>query len=131
MTQKKFMNVRVIRRVSNLFQSNEFYANTPIMEACRTGKIPIGSIAIEFLEIIDKKTRIDKGKGDMLMVKDTLHYANTGGWGFEEFDVSSTSTRKVTQVKLMLRVIRVTQNELPMILSSASIGSENDQSISI
>ncbi len=78
------------------------YANALAMEGYRTGKFPNGSvIAVDFLEMIDNKTAINEGKRRYVdvMVKDTLHYAATGGWGFEEFDGSSKSTRKVTQVK--------------------------------
>lgn len=79
---------------------HHIYANELAMEGYRTGKFPHGSVLVaDFLEMIDNKTGIAEGKRRYVdvMVRDTLHYRFTGGWGFEEFDGNSKSIRKITQ----------------------------------
>jgi hypothetical protein len=79
---------------------HHIYANAIAMEGYRTGKFPNGSIiAVDFLEMIDNESKIDEGERRYIdvMVKDTVLYSTTGGWGFEEFDGNSKSIRKITQ----------------------------------
>ena len=79
---------------------HHIYANALAMEGYRTGKFPQGSVLVaDFLEMIDNKTGIEEGKRRSIdvMIRDTLLYKSTGGWGFEEFDGNSRSIRKVTQ----------------------------------
>lgn len=78
---------------------HHIYANEKAMEGYRAGRFPDGSVLVaDFLEtkesagvaIEDKRRRID------VMVKDSRRFAETGGWGFEQFRGDSQTDRMVT-----------------------------------
>lgn len=81
---------------------HHIYANEKAMEGYRTGKFPDGSILVaDFLETRENpaqpgittegaRRRID------VMMKDSKQYAETGGWGFEQFKGDSQTERLVT-----------------------------------
>lgn len=81
---------------------HHIYANEKAMEGYRSGKFPDGSILVaDFLETRENsaqpgittegaRRRID------VMVKDSKQYAETGGWGFEQFRGDSQTERMVT-----------------------------------
>lgn len=79
---------------------HHIYANEKAMEGYKTGKFPNGSIIVaDFIEMIEKEGSVAEGKRKFIdvMVKDTEQYKSTGGWGYEEFDRDSKTTRVVTQ----------------------------------
>lgn len=79
---------------------HHLYANTLAMEGYETGKFPQGSVLVaDFLEMVDNGTTIDEAKRRFVdvMLKDTLIYKSTGGWGFAEFDGDSKTLRRMTQ----------------------------------
>lgn len=81
---------------------HHIYANDKAMQGYKTGKFPNGSVIVsDFLEGIDKNETITEGKRKYIdvMVKDTILYKSTGGWGYEEFDGDSRNKRVVTQAK--------------------------------
>lgn len=79
------------------------YANEIALEGYRTGRFPEGSILIyDFLETREN----DKAPGvtnegprrfTSVMVKASKRYAETGGWGYEEFRGDSQTDRMVAQ----------------------------------
>lgn len=80
---------------------HHIYANSLAMEGYKTGKFPNGAIIVaDFIEMVDNQGIIYEGKRRYIdvMIKDTIAYKATGGWGFEEFEGSSKSTRRITQL---------------------------------
>lgn len=69
----------------------EYFANAKALEGYRTGKFPDGAIiADEFIEMQDAPQQPETGyegprRGVGVMVKDSVKFAKTGGWGFESF----------------------------------------------
>jgi len=77
---------------------HHFYANAAALEGYRTGKFPNGSMIVD--EGVVAKAGEDRQKGILfegerrtvdVMVKDDRLYKDTGGWGFEHFNGSSTT----------------------------------------
>jgi len=69
------------------------------MEGYKTGYFAAGSIIVfDVLEAIDTNKLLLEGKRRQIdvMVKDSIRYASTGGWGFEEFHGDSKTERTVT-----------------------------------
>jgi hypothetical protein len=70
-----------------------FYANELAMKGLRTGTYADGAIiAEEMLEfLVGDKSNGGEGRRVLtaVMVKDSRHYAATGGWGFGKFDEGS------------------------------------------
>jgi hypothetical protein len=67
---------------------NHIYANNKAMEGYVSGKFPEGSVLIfDVIEasVTDSITKETKRKHVDVMVKDSIKFANTGGWGYEEF----------------------------------------------
>lgn len=67
---------------------NHYYANDKALEGYRTNNFVNGSIiVVEVREARENKGDYAIGKRKFLdvMVKDSVRYASTGGWGFEEF----------------------------------------------
>lgn len=65
------------------------YANSVAMIGYKTGNFPNGSIIVfDVIESRTGKNGISEGSRKFIdvMVKDTALYAQSGGWGFEEFD---------------------------------------------
>ncbi len=85
------------------FQSNggyhHIYANAKAMEGYRSGYFPEGSVLV--FDVIDAKeqngnTTEGSRKHIDVMVKDSLQYFATGGWGYEEFGGDSHTNRLLT-----------------------------------
>lgn len=77
---------------------HHIYANQKAMEGYRTGHFPNGAVLVfDVLEVIETNKLLLEGKRRQLdvMVKDSLQYADTGGWGFEEFEADSKTKRTV------------------------------------
>jgi hypothetical protein len=76
---------------------SRIYANEKAMEGYRSGQFPDGSVIV--YDLIETKARPDGTKAEGarklvdVMVKDRGRYADTGGWGFEEFKGDSQIER--------------------------------------
>src|SRR5688572_25163271 len=67
---------------------HHIYANNKAMEGYASGIFPEGSILVfEVLEGIEKDGNTEEGKRRHVdvMIKDSIRYHSTGGWGYEEF----------------------------------------------
>ena len=72
------------------------YANEKAMEGYRTGKFPEGSVLIlDHFEAPETHGFTSQGPriNTSVMVKDSRKYAETGGWGFDEFKGDSHTER--------------------------------------
>lgn len=59
------------------------------MEGYRTGIFPDGAIIVfDVIDTVGTKAGINEGERKFIdvMVRDKTFYADTGGWGYEEFD---------------------------------------------
>jgi len=75
------------------------YANEKALEGYRTGHFPEGAVLIAdwfVLEPVGPELGQGQRKSVNVMVRDA-HYTTTGGWGFEDFDQDSHTTRNVAQ----------------------------------
>jgi hypothetical protein len=75
------------------------YANEKALEGYRTGHFPEGAVLIADWFVLEKKgPELVQGprKSINVMVRDS-RYTTTGGWGFEDFDKDSHTTRNVGQ----------------------------------
>ena len=75
---------------------NQVYANDIAMQGYRTGKFPDGSMIVsDVIEAKDDSITIREGKRHHLdvMIRDSIRYMETGGWGFEEFAEDSKTKR--------------------------------------
>ncbi|HEY9155725.1 MAG TPA: cytochrome P460 family protein [Opitutaceae bacterium] len=73
------------------------YANDSALEGYRTGHFPEGAVLIADWFFLDEKGgSLEPGtrKSINVMVRDQ-RYADTGGWGFEDFDRDSHTKRNV------------------------------------
>lgn len=73
------------------------YANDKALEGYRTGHFPEGAVLIADWFVLEPKGRqLVQGprKSINVMVRDA-RYSTTGGWGFEDFDQDSRTTRNV------------------------------------
>jgi hypothetical protein len=79
---------------------HHIYANAKAMEGYASGYFPQGSIfvfdVIEGTET-DGSTIEGKRRHIDVMIKDSLRYTSTGGWGYEEFKGSSKTERVLTE----------------------------------
>jgi len=68
---------------------HHIYANPKAIEGYKTGKFPDGSIIVfDVLESVPQKSGdIYEGKRKLIdvMVKNSIQFKETGGWGYEEF----------------------------------------------
>jgi hypothetical protein len=78
---------------------HHIYANDKAMEGYRSGKFADGSVIVfDVIESLQQSNgNVAEGKRKLVdvMVKDSQRYDSTGGWGFEEFNESSISDRKI------------------------------------
>jgi len=79
---------------------HHIYANTKAMQGYTTGKFPEGSIIV--FDVLNAKeqngnTREDTRNHIDVMVKDSLQFASTGGWGYEEFKGDSHTETTLSQ----------------------------------
>jgi hypothetical protein len=78
---------------------NHVYANDKAMIGYKTGHFPNGSIIVsDVVEAIDDSLNTREGARAVLsvMVKDTIHIQDPGGWRFENFEKDSRTTRLLT-----------------------------------
>jgi hypothetical protein len=78
---------------------HHIYANTKAMQGFTSGYFPEGSVLV--FDVIDAKeqngnTTEGNRKHIDVMVKDSLQYTATGGWGYEEFGGDSHTNRLLT-----------------------------------
>lgn len=85
------------------FQSSggyhHIYANDKAMQGYTTGYFPDGAVII--FDVLDAKEQngntLESTRNHLdVMVKDSLKYASTGGWGYEEFKGDSHTERLLT-----------------------------------
>jgi hypothetical protein len=77
---------------------HHIYANDKAVEGYKSNHFPDGSILVfDVLEAIQKDSDFAEGKRRIIdvMVKDSILFAGTGGWGFEEFKENSKTERLV------------------------------------
>jgi hypothetical protein len=80
---------------------HHIYANDKAMEGYRTGKFPDGSVIVfDVFNAIENKSDLEAGERKFIdvMVRDTINYKLTGGWGFEEFAGSSKTERTLNSL---------------------------------
>jgi hypothetical protein len=75
---------------------HHIYANALAMQGYTTGQFPDGAILV--FDVLDMKEQngntLEAGRNHVdVMVKDSLKYASTGGWGYEEFKGDSRTER--------------------------------------
>jgi len=79
---------------------HHIYANKIALEGYRTGHYSDGAIIVfDVFEAIDTSALLLEGKRRQIdvMVRDSVKYAATGGWGFEEFSRDSRTERTVKE----------------------------------
>lgn len=77
---------------------HHIYANDKAMEGYRTGRFPDGSVIVfDLLETQTKEGLMTEGRRRFVdvMHKDSKRFAETGGWGFEEFRKDSHKDRTI------------------------------------
>jgi len=78
---------------------NHVYANDKAMIGYKTGNFPNGSIIVsDVIEALDDSLNTREGTRSNLsvMVKDTIHIQDPGGWRFETFEKDSKTTKLLT-----------------------------------
>ena len=75
---------------------HHIYANTKAMQGYNSGYFPEGSILV--FDVLDAKeqngnTREDSRNHIDVMLKDSIKFISTGGWGYEEFKGDSHTER--------------------------------------
>lgn len=78
---------------------HHIYANTKAMQGYTSGNFPEGSIIVfDVLGMKEQKGNIleDSRTHIDVMLKDSLKFASTGGWGYEEFKGDSHTERSLT-----------------------------------
>ncbi len=93
----------VIQKGHPLFDTfggiHHLYANAKATEGYRTGHFPDGAVIV--FDLLDAQTTGDDAivegarKVVGVMQKDSMNYADTGGWGFEGFKGDSKTERAV------------------------------------
>ncbi|MDB5210755.1 MAG: cytochrome [Sediminibacterium sp.] len=78
---------------------HHIYANAKAMQGYTSGYFPEGSVLV--FDVIEAKeqngnTLEGERRHSDVMVKDSLQYAGTGGWGYEEFGGDSHTERILT-----------------------------------
>jgi hypothetical protein len=78
---------------------HHIYANDKAMAGYRSGRFPDGSILVfDVLETRESAGTMTEGPRRFVdvMVKDAQRFAETGGWGFEEYKGDSRTERPLT-----------------------------------
>lgn len=104
---------------------HHFYANGLAVEGYRTGKFPNGAV------VVDEGVFTTEGEGPAagillegerrsveVMVKNDVLYNETGGWGFERFDGSSTAGRLAARDKAACFACHSRQKDRDLVFSS-------------
>lgn len=79
---------------------HHIYANEKAMEGYRTGKFPDGAVIVfDLLETRDSAGVTAEGPRKLIdvMARDRSRFADSGGWGYEEFKGDSETERSLTQ----------------------------------
>lgn len=82
---------------------NHVYANEKALKGYQTSHFPEGSIIVsDVIAAQYDSMNIREGRRHHLdvMVKDSLNYSETGGWGFEQFSEDSKTSRLLTVEKI-------------------------------
>jgi hypothetical protein len=76
------------------------YANEKAMQGYLTGHFPEGAVIVaDALEaLVKQNSNMDEGKRRLIdvMIRDSIKYAVTGGWGYEQFKGDSKTDRNAT-----------------------------------
>ena len=86
-------------RFASIGGFQHIYANPEGMSGYRTRSFPEGSIVVfDWLEMKDNQGAFEEGPRRQVdvMVKDSLRFATTGGWGFQRFVGNSKTELAVT-----------------------------------
>ena len=86
------------RNFASMGGFQHIYANREGMTGYRTRAFPEGAVVVfEWLEMQDKQGAFEEGPRRQVdvMVKDSAHFAATGGWGFQRF-VKDSKTETAT-----------------------------------
>jgi len=78
---------------------HHIYANAKAMEGYTSGNFPEGSVIVfDVLNMKEQNGNIQEDARNHLdvMLKDSLKFASTGGWGYEEFKGDSHTERTLT-----------------------------------
>jgi len=79
------------------------YANEKAASALKKGKpFKTGSVLVfELFRTIEKHHAITEGERQVIgvMIKDSKHFPETGGWGFEDFKLADPNQRLVKDMK--------------------------------
>jgi hypothetical protein len=79
---------------------HHIYANEKAMEGYLTGNFPGGSVIV--FDVLEAKVQENSNTNEGnrrhidVMVKDSIKYNTTGGWGYEEFEGNSKTERIAT-----------------------------------
>lgn len=79
---------------------HHIYANDKAMQGYASGNFPQGSVFVfDVIDGIEANGNTVEGNRNHVdvMVKDSLRYPTTGGWGYEEFKGSSKTERLLTE----------------------------------
>ena len=82
------IKTKVVGKQNHNSGFNHIYANDKAMEGYVSGKFPEGSVLVFDVikaNITDSVTKEDKRKHVDVMIKDSIRFVGTGGWGYEEF----------------------------------------------
>jgi hypothetical protein len=94
---------------------HHIYANAKAMEGYETGKFPEGSIfAFDVIEAIEKNSNTLEGKRRHVdvMIKDSIKFKETGGWGFEEYKDDGKTKVLTLQVRTGCFNCHAKQNDM-------------------
>jgi len=78
---------------------NHVYANEAAMRGYKTGHFPNGSVIVsDVIQAKEDSVDIREGRRHHIdvMVRDTINYADAGGWRFEQFQGDSPTARLLT-----------------------------------
>ena len=81
---------------------NHIYANDKAMKGYSSGSFPEGSVLVfDVIEAstTDSITKEEKRKHVDVMLKDSIRFATTGGWGYEEFKGDTKQAVLTPEVK--------------------------------
>ena len=98
------INSRIVGPESPAFKRygglHNIYANSQALEGFKTGKFPDGAVIV--LDQLEAQTKNGVTSGGVrrfidVMQKDSKLFAETGGWGFEEFSGDSHTERALNE----------------------------------
>ena len=102
---------------------HHIYANAKAMEGYRSGYFPDGAVLVfDVLDIMEQGGNTQEGNRKRLdvMVKDSLKYPATGGWGYEEFNGDSHTERSLTPAARMQCFNAISKRMIMYLVNSGS-----------